>query len=86
MPTRPSRANRANRPVLETVQRPMFCPFTTGGDRLQIEKVAKFSAEHFEQRDKTLNRKLWSLFQLKGDWNQARFDTLYDRHTQSAYE
>lgn len=43
--------------------------FTLGGDRLEDVRIAPLGPEHYEQRDKSLNEAIWSLYPVGVSWD-----------------
>lgn len=56
----------------------IWVPFTAGGDKLVIERIAPLEAHHYEQGDKRYNRLIWDLYPpimaltIEGKWEKDK--------------
>lgn len=56
----------------------VWVPYTAGGDKLDIPRIALLEPQHYEQGVKKYNRKIWDLYPfiaeptLEGKWEQDK--------------
>ncbi|RSH79956.1 uncharacterized protein EHS24_009627 [Apiotrichum porosum] len=59
----------------------VLVPYTAGGDTLPSDRVGPLGADHYAQRDTSLNHAVWSLFPVNDEFSVKNIDRLGEHIT-----
>lgn len=64
----------------------VLVPYTAGGDTLPSDRVGPLGADHYAQRDTSLNHAVWSLFPVNDEFSVKNIDRLGEQYVETVVQ